>query len=621
MKSLLELLAKILNSFPKTDFILVHWCHVYRRYGLTPPNLVGTHISAPSVSSTDPATNIESTTATASGNITATGGENATTRGVCYVEGTGTPELTDTVNSESGSFGTGAFSRNLTGLSAGTTYTFRAFATNSAGTGFGANVQFTTGGVFTLTADAGSFTLTGQSATLTYTPNVSPTVALNTPADTATGISTTPTLEFTGTDPGDDDVRYNVQVDTVNTFDSQVDTTVIDSASGTGSLNPTISSTVTIYYAQAFTHNGDPISQVKFPARKTGSPTGIMTAEFFDIDSGTYGTNAKPADNPTPLASSTNSIDITTITAGVFDDPQEIVFTFDNDVVSSGEYFVALKVAHSSSDNSNKILGTTATHDGNRAVSVDGGSNWSISSGDLSFEVLTGSSLPLLNKVSGTDAGFANTVTGGDTDPFNSGEKADYDVQAGDELDASTEYFWRVRAIDPSGSNTYGDWSATRSFTTEAAGGAFTLTAEAGSFTLSGQSATFGLTRKLTADVGSFTLSGQNALLTKSYLDLVAEAGSFALSGQDATFGVTRKLTADAGAFTLTGQSATLNKTYLDLVADAGSFILSGQDAVLTYDEGGEEGETIRPIVTRTLIYPDRPFVSGRLPAERTIVF
>jgi hypothetical protein len=48
-----------------------------------------------------------------------------------------------------------------------------------------------------------------------------PTVALNTPADMATGISTTPTLEFTGTDANGDDIRYQIQIDTVNTFDSQ----------------------------------------------------------------------------------------------------------------------------------------------------------------------------------------------------------------------------------------------------------------------------------------------------------------------------------------------------------------------------------------------------------------
>lgn len=37
----------------------------------------------------------------------------------------------------------------------------------------------------------------------------------------------------------------------------------------------------------------------------------------------------------------------------------------------------------------------------------------------------------VLDKVSGTDAGFVNTVTGGDTDPFNSGEKVSFTVSAG----------------------------------------------------------------------------------------------------------------------------------------------------------------------------------------------
>jgi hypothetical protein len=54
-----------------------------------------------------------------------------------------------------------------------------------------------------------------------YTVNYYPTSALNTPTDTATGQSLTPTLNFTGTDADSDAVEYEVQIDTVNTFDSQ----------------------------------------------------------------------------------------------------------------------------------------------------------------------------------------------------------------------------------------------------------------------------------------------------------------------------------------------------------------------------------------------------------------
>jgi hypothetical protein len=83
---------------------------------------------------------------------------------------------------------------------------------------------------------------------------------------------------------------------------------------------------------------------------------------------------------------------------------------------------------------------------------------------------------PILNKVSGTDAGFVNTISGGDTDPFNSGEKASYTVQAGDELSTGT-YYWRVRGIDPSGTNTYGSWSSIRSFSVTAPVISITITA------------------------------------------------------------------------------------------------------------------------------------------------
>lgn len=51
-----------------------------------------------------------------------------------------------------------------------------------------------------------------------------------------------------------------------------------------------------------------------------------------------------------------------------------------------------------------------------------------------------------------------------DLDPFFSGEAINYTVQSA--LSNSTTYYWRVRGIDPSGSNTYGAWATTRSFTT-----------------------------------------------------------------------------------------------------------------------------------------------------------
>jgi len=95
---------------------------------------------APTVTS-DNSTLVEETTATCSGNITAIGSDNSTSRFIQY----GTATLTYTDNeTEFGDFGVGIFSLNLTGLSPGTTYYWRAGANNTAGNGFGGELNFTT---------------------------------------------------------------------------------------------------------------------------------------------------------------------------------------------------------------------------------------------------------------------------------------------------------------------------------------------------------------------------------------------------------------------------------------------------------------------------------------------
>jgi hypothetical protein len=101
-------------------------------------------VVAPTVT-TQSATNIATTSITGNGNITATGGENCTRRGFCYKAGTsGDPTTSDSVAYDDGSFGTGAFTKTITGLTAGTDYRVRAYAVNSAGTGYGTTVDVTT---------------------------------------------------------------------------------------------------------------------------------------------------------------------------------------------------------------------------------------------------------------------------------------------------------------------------------------------------------------------------------------------------------------------------------------------------------------------------------------------
>lgn len=92
---------------------------------------------------TQAVTNILSTTATGNGNITNTGGENCTKRGICY-NLTGNPTVADSKVEEMGSFGTGAFTESLINLSPGTTHHVKAYAYNSAGYGYGAEEDFIT---------------------------------------------------------------------------------------------------------------------------------------------------------------------------------------------------------------------------------------------------------------------------------------------------------------------------------------------------------------------------------------------------------------------------------------------------------------------------------------------
>lgn len=84
---------------------------------------------------------ISYTTATGGGTVTSAGGGTVTVRGVCW-NTSGNPTVSDAHTSDG--TGTGTFSSLLTGLTAGTLYYIRAYATNAAGTAYGSTVSFTT---------------------------------------------------------------------------------------------------------------------------------------------------------------------------------------------------------------------------------------------------------------------------------------------------------------------------------------------------------------------------------------------------------------------------------------------------------------------------------------------
>jgi len=120
----------------------------------------GPVVTAPTVT-TGSATNLAATTVTLGGNITDNGGEDATERGIYYSTSNGFADGAGTKVSTVGTFGSGPFTQNVTGLTGGTTYYFKAFATNSAGTTYGSQVSFLTVPGTPATPTASSVTSSG----------------------------------------------------------------------------------------------------------------------------------------------------------------------------------------------------------------------------------------------------------------------------------------------------------------------------------------------------------------------------------------------------------------------------------------------------------------------------
>ncbi len=86
------------------------------------------------------------------------------------------------------------------------------------------------------------------------------------------------------------------------------------------------------------------------------------------------------------------------------------------------------------------------------------------------FEISTTSDFATSTvRTSGVDAGFSNVVDGGDTSPFTEANQIRFQLQAADALTDLNTYYWRVRAKDVNGSNTFGDWSTTQSLTVDLA--------------------------------------------------------------------------------------------------------------------------------------------------------
>ncbi len=143
---------------------------------------------------------IQSTGAAGGGDITSYGGATVTERGVCWGL-TANPTIPGS-HTNDGS-GMGSYTSSLTGLTPGTIYHARAYATNSSGTGYGNDVTFTTSQEITLpvatTSAMTSITLDGRKGRRNVTSDGGATV---TERGVCWGLTANPTISGSHTQDG-----------------------------------------------------------------------------------------------------------------------------------------------------------------------------------------------------------------------------------------------------------------------------------------------------------------------------------------------------------------------------------------------------------------------------------
>lgn len=118
--------------------------------------------------STSPITKITATGFTSGGTILSDGGETITANGICWSTNPN-PEISNPHTTDA--IGNPSFTSNISGLSAGTTYHARAYATNAVGTEYGESLTFTTLGEIPACTTLPATNVSGTQATLNGSVN------------------------------------------------------------------------------------------------------------------------------------------------------------------------------------------------------------------------------------------------------------------------------------------------------------------------------------------------------------------------------------------------------------------------------------------------------------------
>ncbi|MCC6520488.1 hypothetical protein IT403_00685 [Candidatus Nomurabacteria bacterium] len=246
--------------------------------------------TTPTLTTSD-ASSVLTTSATLNGSISSIGSTTPTIRGFAYGLTTAY-EIATTSNS--GSFTTGDFSESISGLTPDTTYHFRSYATNFAGTAYGADETFTTPPIPTYTVGG---TISGLSGTVVLQNNGGDnysasangsfvfSTALNDSASYAVTVLTQPTGQSCTVGNGSGTVSANVtnvSVTCVNTIH-----TITASAGNNGSITPSGTVSVNNGSDQVFSITANPgynISDVLID----GSSVGAVSSYLFSNVTSTH---------------------------------------------------------------------------------------------------------------------------------------------------------------------------------------------------------------------------------------------------------------------------------------------------------------------------------------------
>jgi len=251
---------------------------------------------------TTAASAVSYTTVTSGGNVTAEGGVSVTSRGVCWST-TLNPTVSLTTKTINGT-GAGSFTSSITGLTPNTLYHVRAYATNSVGTSYGADLTFTTllttiptvtttaiSNILNTTATSGGNVSSDGGASVNFrgvcwSTTTNPTVSLTTKTVDGTG-SGAFTSNITGLNPS---TTYYLRAYATNSVGTAYGAQQTFTTTSVAVL-PSITIGTQVWTNQNLSvaryRNGDIIPQVTDPTQWAALTTGAWC--WYNNDSATYG--------------------------------------------------------------------------------------------------------------------------------------------------------------------------------------------------------------------------------------------------------------------------------------------------------------------------------------------